>query len=127
MPKLLDFLKDKNISHEEVMEYFADKVGKPDLKTREELAEELKKSKAKIKKETKEKKEEDEEEEEEQIEKTDVEKLTDSMSKMAKEITELKKTAIKRKRPKPSTKVLEADLPDSVTVRIQKNMFETDI
>lgn len=123
MPKLLEYLKENDISHEDVIRLIEGKTDKPDLKTREELEDELAKAKAKSKKELE--AEEEEEEEEEETEQTDVEKLTDTMKKMADEIAELKKKAITRKKSKPAKKVAEEEVPDGMTIKIQKNMFET--
>ena len=46
---------------------------------------------------------------------------------MGKEIQELKKGKITRKKPSEAKKTQEEDLPESVTIKIQKNMFEVDV
>lgn len=58
---------------------------------------------------------------------TDIKELTAVITEMGKEIQELKKGKITRKKPSEAKKTQEEDLPESVTIKIQKNMFEVDV
>lgn len=126
MPKLLEYLKENDINHEDVIKLIETKKGKPDLKTREELEAELKKAQAKLKEETEEEEEEEEEEDDDTEEESpESKKFTDTLKKMNEKIAALEKTAITRKKTKPAKKLTEDEVPDDITVTIKKNMFET--
>ena len=135
----------KQLNKNEINELIKQIRDKPELKTREEIeleakkTQELKDKKKAASKSTEEseKGESDEADKdgedkpatkpEGEDKKTDIQKLTEAMDLMAKEIQSLKKGGIARKKPKPATKTKEEDLPEPVTFKIQKNMFEVDV
>jgi len=128
------------MSEIEKLEKEIEKLKKKELKTREEIAElekkkkeekeepeetvippiEEKKDKSNIEKYHEKRKEEKEKE-------TNIKTLTEQVNNLTKDLEELKKKGITRKKPSKAEKTKEEDLPESVTVKIQKNRFEVDV
>jgi len=128
------------MSEIEKLEKQIEKLKSKELKTREEIAEIEKKKKeaeAKVEETTTPPIEEEKEKsniekyhdkrKEEKEKETNIQTLTEQITKLTEEVADLKKKGISRKTPSKAVKTKEEDLPESVTYKIQKNMFEVDV
>jgi hypothetical protein len=131
MPKLLDWLKDKNISHEDAMKFLEEKY-KPELLTEDEKAAKAEKEKvdkpaAEVKEEIEKPKEEVPKEEKQENSKPE---MATSIYEMQKEITKTITEEIKKQmallRGSPPKGVV-GEQPTDNRPTVTKNLFETRV
>ena len=126
---LLKYIKEQGLKHDDIIDMI--KSNSKILKTREEIREEVEKEieSERIRKEHEQKAAEEAKAKAEAFPSigTETDDIKKQLAALTGEVKELKEKGITRKPPSKGVQTAEEDLPEEVTYKIQKNMFEVDV